>query len=60
MKLCQQEIKFEVTVTEMYRAFLGIVQTPRKVEGEEKGLGDALPVWAGVSLEQRSSLSHCD
>lgn len=45
----------------MYRAFPGIVQTHRKVEGQEKELGEALPIWARVSLEQRrSSVSHTD
>lgn len=44
----------------MYRAFLGTVQTHRKVEGEEEGLEEALPFWAEVSLEQRSSVSHSD
>lgn len=46
MKLCQQKMKFKfkVKLTEMHRASLGIAQTHRKVEGEEEGLGDTLPI----------------
>lgn len=54
-KLCQQEMKFKVKLAEMCRAYLGIVQTQGKVAGEGEGLGDAPPVWDGVSLAQRRS-----
>lgn len=49
-------MKFKGKLAEMDGASLSIAQIYRKVEGEEKGLADALPVWDGVILEQGISL----